>query len=266
MIPKALHCAAHSSVHSVVTSQLNLLVYGKHFLLLAWQRAMLNTLTRDTVASVGIIPQYLPFVSENNSIRYLRHALALDERRVRFLPSFCVDPRHKAQRHQAEDSSVAPQKQFEDEVNDSSDFLTDVQEVWFAGVHTGIAFFQMNVFSIPDRWTDVGGGSVKNDTPNALARIPLRWIIRECFKCKTGIIFDAVMLQQIGLNIHVDRHGRPVLGEQPDRIRLDQLYRDSQHNPSIKPYPAHPASDGRDRKSTRLNSSHSGESRMPSSA
>lgn len=66
--------------------------------------------------------------------------------------------------------------------------------------------------------SDVGGGSVKNDTPHALARIPLRWMVRECFRCHTGIMFDAVMLQQIGLTIHFNNQGEPVLGELPDRI------------------------------------------------
>ena len=41
-----------------------------------------------------------------------------------------------------------------------------------------------------------------NDTRYSLARIPLRWMIRECFKAKTGIIFDAHMLKyETGLNI-----------------------------------------------------------------
>jgi uncharacterized protein (DUF2235 family) len=37
----------------------------------------------DTVASVGLSTRTLPFVATNNSIRFFRHALALDERRVR---------------------------------------------------------------------------------------------------------------------------------------------------------------------------------------
>ncbi|EKM57156.1 uncharacterized protein PHACADRAFT_61317, partial [Phanerochaete carnosa HHB-10118-sp] len=57
-----------------------------------------------------------------------------------------------------------------------------VREVWFAGVHA-----------------DVGGGSVHNATPHALARVPLRWMVRETFRCATGIVFDAAMLQQLGL-------------------------------------------------------------------
>jgi hypothetical protein len=36
---------------------------------------------------------------------------------------------------------------------------------------------------------------VRNDERHSLARIPLRWMIRECFKANTGIIFDAHMLK-----------------------------------------------------------------------
>src|SRR5882757_7579064 len=49
---------------------------------------------------------------------------------------------------------------------------------------------------------DVGGGSVKNGERNTLARIPLRWMIRECFKANTGVTFDSHMLQHdVGLNV-----------------------------------------------------------------
>lgn len=47
---------------------------------------------------------------------------------------------------------------------------------------------------------DVGGGSVINNTRHSLARIPLRWMIRECFKANTGIMFYAQGLQDLGLN------------------------------------------------------------------
>ncbi|KAI0333977.1 hypothetical protein GY45DRAFT_1318837 [Cubamyces sp. BRFM 1775] len=60
---------------------------------------------------------------------------------------------------------------------------TDVKEVWFAGCHC-----------------DVGGGSVPDDTHHALARIPLRWMIRECFRTKTGIRFHAELLKNVGLD------------------------------------------------------------------
>lgn len=66
---------------------------------------------------------------------------------------------------------------------------------------------------------DVGGGSVPNGTRYSLARIPLRWMIRECFKCDTGIIFDGAQLQQAGLRITMQR-GIPVLGDLPPRIMV----------------------------------------------
>lgn len=50
------------------------------------------------------------------------------------------------------------------------------------------------------RLADIGGGSVSNDTTINLARIPLRWMIRECFKTKTGIMFDRDGLRGLGLD------------------------------------------------------------------
>lgn len=60
---------------------------------------------------------------------------------------------------------------------------TDIEEVWFAGCHC-----------------DVGGGSVSNKTRHSLARIPLRWMIRECFKTNTGILFLSDRLPSIGMD------------------------------------------------------------------
>ena len=43
---------------------------------------------------------------------------------------------------------------------------------------------------------------MKNGQRHSLARIPLRWMIRECFKLNIGIIFDAHMLKhEVGLDI-----------------------------------------------------------------
>ena len=48
--------------------------------------------------------------------------------------------------------------------------------------------------------SDVGGGAVENVARNALARIPLRWMVRQCFLAETGIMFDAKLLPEIGLD------------------------------------------------------------------
>jgi len=47
---------------------------------------------------------------------------------------------------------------------------------------------------------DVGGGSVENGTRNSLARIPLRWMLREIFKLNIGILFHRDMFKQIGMD------------------------------------------------------------------
>ena len=47
---------------------------------------------------------------------------------------------------------------------------------------------------------DVGGGAVPNKTRHSLARISLRWMIRECFKTETGLEFKSEKLRNIGLD------------------------------------------------------------------
>ncbi|KAK0529982.1 hypothetical protein OC834_002949 [Tilletia horrida] len=62
---------------------------------------------------------------------------------------------------------------------------TDVKEVFFLGGHA-----------------DVGGGAAPNGARHALARIPLRWMIRETFACNTGILWQTERLAELSLDIH----------------------------------------------------------------
>ncbi|KIN97166.1 hypothetical protein M404DRAFT_161121, partial [Pisolithus tinctorius Marx 270] len=166
----------------------------------------------DTVNSVGIIPHKLPFTKANNKIRYFRHALALDEHRARFMPNFCnrstdADNKFGVQKGEMprstkksrpvqnphdkllhEGSSLnghhqEPNLQDRERRYTESISQTDADEVWFAGCHC-----------------DVGGGSVKNGTRHSLARIPLRWMIREIFKTNVGILFHRSMLRHVGMD------------------------------------------------------------------
>ncbi|KAK7464832.1 hypothetical protein VKT23_006039 [Stygiomarasmius scandens] len=182
----------------------------------------------DTVDSVGIIPKQLPFTGSNRIVRTFRHALSLDERRAKFKanmwnrpePTFAVTPRpgeaqwpeeneireqelrmsHQSQRSHASDSDEKDpsrptlewvknddrvQSKYEENFGSKGliDRPTDVEEVWFAGCHC-----------------DVGGGSVKNTTRHSLAKISLRWMIRECFKTNSGIMFDSNRLRSVGLD------------------------------------------------------------------
>ncbi|KAG1859837.1 hypothetical protein F4604DRAFT_1792077 [Suillus subluteus] len=173
----------------------------------------------DTVSSVGIIPKRLPFTASNNSIRYFRHAISLDEHRVRFQPSLYIratekhkkrgvqshhmprsivrhlpDPQELKHCNGSPDSAATKNSHHHHENQDEMEqrfatanaepiVETNVEEVWFAGCHC-----------------DVGGGSVKNGTRNSLARIPLRWMIRELFKLDIGIIFHQNMFAKIGMD------------------------------------------------------------------
>ena len=47
---------------------------------------------------------------------------------------------------------------------------------------------------------DIGGGSVANNTRHNLARIPLRWMLRQCFILRTGILFHKTMFKDIGMD------------------------------------------------------------------
>ncbi|KAJ8096302.1 hypothetical protein PM082_011457 [Marasmius tenuissimus] len=161
----------------------------------------------DTVNSVGLIPRRLPFTTSNNIVRTFRHAISLDERRAKFKANLwnrpndaesrlglahknhhhavgehCDEPINKNVGHRGP-RKMNPLRALERKYSKDHDLPTDVEEVWFAGCHC-----------------DVGGGSVTNDTKTNLARIPLRWMIRECFKTDTGIMFHSDLLEELGLD------------------------------------------------------------------
>ncbi|KAF8888458.1 hypothetical protein CPB84DRAFT_1645031, partial [Gymnopilus junonius] len=77
-----------------------------------------------------------------NHVCYFRHALNLDERRVKFLPEYA----HGG-------SGKPPPK--------GSNVKVQVPEVWFAGTHS-----------------DIGGGNVQNAGMDH-SRPPLRWMVLE---------------------------------------------------------------------------------------
>jgi len=90
----------------------------------------------DTVSSVGWVwnPKILPHTSNNPSVRRVRHALALDERRAFYRPNVW--------------GNVEPTE------------VTDVLELWFAGVHS-----------------DIGGGYPEEEA--GLSAITLQWMVEE---------------------------------------------------------------------------------------
>ncbi|EGN93859.1 hypothetical protein SERLA73DRAFT_188970 [Serpula lacrymans var. lacrymans S7.3] len=146
----------------------------------------------DTVSAVGLIPRRLPFTKVSDNIKYFRHAISLDEHRARFNPNTWSHPTEKdkelgVKRHEMPRSKKVHHKanlhDLERRYSEDTDTTTDVEEVWFSGCHT-----------------DVGGGSVVNGTRYSLARIPLRWMLRQCFLAKTGILFHKSIFPKVGLD------------------------------------------------------------------
>ncbi len=99
----------------------------------------------DTVKSVGWVydPLVLPYTASNAMVDNVRHALSIDERRCCFRPNLWLKRAGQG---------------------------TDVQQVWFAGVHS-----------------DIGGGYPAAESGAALAA--LRWMLGEARAL--GLVLDA---------------------------------------------------------------------------
>jgi len=184
----------------------------------------------DTVDSVGLIPRRLPFTTSNTIIHTFRHAVSLDERRAKFKANLWNRPnpveatlgidgqkpeiKFKEHRPNAKTTTL---RAMERQYSGSSDNVpTNIEEVWFAGCHC-----------------DIGGGSVDNDTSHSLARIPLRWMIRECFKADTGIIFEAEGLRGIGIDPHTLY---PVVQARPPPLSAAGARIKSHSDPALEDY------------------------------
>jgi len=119
----------------------------------------------DTVDSVGVIMRRtLPFTGNNTSIKTLRHAVSLDEHRVRFLPYLC-------------------EPKLDDTTSDKARSPEDVLEVWFSGCHS-----------------DVGGGAVADGVARSLSDITLRWMVRQVMASTCGIMFDNAALARASIS------------------------------------------------------------------
>ncbi|KAJ3741442.1 hypothetical protein DFH05DRAFT_1506115 [Lentinula detonsa] len=143
----------------------------------------------DTVNSVGLVPHRLPFTTSNTLVKTFRHALSLDERRAKFKANLWNPPSDYNHTEDVKDGGKHPHHHHRHFDLEHSRFYkdanqkTDIEEVWFAGCHC-----------------DIGGGSVSNTETVNLARVPLRWMIRECFRTNTGILFHSEGLRSLGLN------------------------------------------------------------------
>ncbi|KAF9460647.1 hypothetical protein BDZ94DRAFT_1311300 [Collybia nuda] len=143
--------------------------------------------TWDSVGSIGVGMPGPLFSTANTTIKTFRHAFSLDERRVRFQAN--VRTCYENEKSSKSQGRFRPSGEKEDQIelgtgHSSKEQKTDVEEVWFSGCHS-----------------DVGDDAVPHVTRHSLARIYLRWMIRQCFLTDTGIMFLAKAMRD-----HCDNH------------------------------------------------------------
>ncbi|KXN83389.1 hypothetical protein AN958_01526 [Leucoagaricus sp. SymC.cos] len=209
----------------------------------------------DTVDAVGLIPKRLPFTTSNNTVRTFRHAVSLDERRSKFKANLWLgrskgEVKHDTQVNQSLQQPVEPPESPLSPINEKSaskkhcsaekEHYNDVEEVWFA-VSSSLA---SSVLLVPyfvhskGCHCDVGGGAVSNKTRHSLARIPLRWMVRECFKAGTGIMFHSEALREIGLDpstLYPFVTPRPpLLSIDPEKHKIPEVH--AQHPEAPPPF------------------------------
>ncbi|KAG8894665.1 hypothetical protein FRC01_012832, partial [Tulasnella sp. 417] len=187
----------------------------------------------DTVASVGCTFKHLPFTDSNTIIRRFRHALALDEHRVQFMPNpwHKPSPDPKAAKDDPDGGTAifGAARGFklpgtvrgwlslpgDDTMENDTDYdfeyhsgwKTDVQEVWFAGCHS-----------------DVGGGSTPNNDIHTLANPSLQWMISEVLKHAPYVLFrpDAFTYDKAFSTLTVTKTD---LRPKPARPRIPSTFR-----------------------------------------
>jgi len=76
------------------------------------------------------------------------------------------------------------------------------------------------VFAFFPHIIDADPRKVKNSVKTSLARIPLRWMIRECFKTNTGILFRLDLLKTVNLD---PKTLDPTVSRRPEALPLTTL-------------------------------------------
>ncbi|PVF91489.1 hypothetical protein CPB86DRAFT_324101 [Serendipita vermifera] len=120
----------------------------------------------DTVSSVGVIGrrELLPLTNKSDHICFFRHALALDELRVKFLPEFVALPQDTSEPEtvlERGDTTGPTNTVISGDVKMGEPSQDRVKEVWFAGSHS-----------------DIGGGIDHNLEAN-LGAVPVLWMANQ---------------------------------------------------------------------------------------
>ncbi|KAH8828675.1 hypothetical protein DL96DRAFT_1013761 [Flagelloscypha sp. PMI_526] len=196
----------------------------------------------DTVLSIGLTNNRLPFTTFNPAVHRIRHALSLDERRVKFAPSlwhtgiqYLWDspsllgsrPQSEHQKQLCGELAVTEQmkekmllatKKLQRRPTAAGGIEHRVKEVWFAGSHS-----------------DVGGGAEFNNASATLSRVSLRWMVGEILEAHAGVQFKPEELQKLGFPSPTQPNPSP-------RCRTSFSFTIKPPVNSIPPRPASPSS------------------------
>ncbi|KAG9041512.1 hypothetical protein FS837_012180 [Tulasnella sp. UAMH 9824] len=177
----------------------------------------------ETVASAGWTFKHFPFASSNGIIRRFRHALALDEHRVEFLPnpwhSGSVQDFYALKHDPPWETEV-----FEDDFAYHLGKPTDVKEVWFAG-----------------RRADVGGGSSRRADIHSLANPSFQWMVSEVLRHSPYVLFRSNAFEDKNgfsalIITKTDLIPKPARPHIPSTLRLDATT-EPPPSPTPKPLP-----------------------------
>ncbi|EIN12817.1 hypothetical protein PUNSTDRAFT_61007 [Punctularia strigosozonata HHB-11173 SS5] len=187
----------------------------------------------DTVASVGMLrSKSLPFTAANQCIKTFRHALSLDEHRVKFKPNLyhrmTPEERKLAEKEQIPERRVGKAAgtglatTYFPHISDTAATLVHRpfrnsrklkkkrRESTWSEAEIQVSKHTPDPHAAPRRpggtdvlevWfagchADVGGGAVSDDTP-ALADIALRWMVREVMAAQCGVLFDSDAMRRM---------------------------------------------------------------------
>ncbi|OAX44319.1 hypothetical protein K503DRAFT_679125 [Rhizopogon vinicolor AM-OR11-026] len=184
----------------------------------------------DTVQSTGVLmSRNLPFTDSNTLIKTFRHALALDEHRVRFQPEL-----YHRSRSDTADPEYAEMSKFRKAVgeleNKASGKISSLRnkfqkkfkkkskceevEVVVERTEETIVNGEANVETLvcvdiepepstdvlevwfPGCHSDIGGGNVANCVEVSLAQNTLRWMVEQVIQSQCGILFDEEALER----------------------------------------------------------------------
>ena len=153
----------------------------------------------DCVNSVAVLERQAPRPTRCiGTAKYVRHAVAVDERRVKFKPALL-----------AQDIRASVQDPHVD--------VEDIKEVWFPGCHGDVG----------GGWGASGAAKEAKDIdsgPLQMSDIPLAWMIHELEQLQTGIVWRRQLVDKFLTRI--DEHKNQALrGAMHDSLRFGSCAR-----------------------------------------